>query len=93
MGTQLDVSKLRDLAYRLWEERGKPVGRADEDWFEAERRLQSDQHRAESAAVDEAMRESFPASDPPSSGLPDKPPVNVKKRKSSPPQRPPVGGS
>jgi Protein of unknown function (DUF2934) len=83
VGTQVDIRKQRELAYRLWEERGRPEGRAEEDWFEAERRLQSDQHRAESAAVDEAARESFPASDPPSSHLPDKPPVNARRRKSS----------
>jgi hypothetical protein len=84
VGTQLDLGKQRELAYRLWEERGRPEGRPDEDWFEAERRLRSDQHEAESAAVDEAMRESFPASDPPSPHIPDKPPVNVKKRRLSP---------
>ena len=88
MGTQLDVGKQRELAYRLWEERGRPVGRPDEDWFEAGRRLQSDQHDAESAAVDEAARESFPASDPPSSHVPDKVPANAKKRRASPPRRP-----
>jgi hypothetical protein len=89
VGMQLDVRKQRELAYRLWEERGRPQGRPDEDWFEAERRLRSDQHEAESAAVDEAARESFPASDPPSPGLPDRPPVNAKKRKASAPRRPP----
>ena len=89
MGTQLDVRKQRELAYRLWEERGRPQGRPEEDWFEAERRLRSDQHEAESAAVDEAAQESFPASDPPSPGLPDKPPVNARKRKASAPRRPP----
>jgi hypothetical protein len=88
VGTQLDIAKQRELAYRLWEERGRPEGRAEEDWFEAERRLSSDQHRDESAAVDEALRESFPASDPPSSHLPDKPPVNVRKRRSAAPRRP-----
>lgn len=90
VGTQVDPGKQRELAYRLWEERGRPEGRAEEDWFEAERRLRSDQHRDESAAVDEAVRESFPASDPPSTHLPDKPPVNVKKRRPSVPRsRPP----
>ena len=89
MGTQLDVGKQRELAYRLWEERGRPEGRAEEDWFEAERRLLTGQHEAESAAVDEAARESFPASDPPSTGIPDKPPVNSRKRKTAAPRRPP----
>ena len=89
MATQLDVRKQRELAYRLWEERGRPVGRPEEDWFEAERRLRSNQYETKSAAVDEAARESFPASDPPSSGLPDKPPVNARKRKVSAPRRDP----
>jgi Protein of unknown function (DUF2934) len=88
VGTQLDSREQRELAYRLWEERGKPQGRPDEDWFEAERRLQSDQHQADSAAVDEAAQESFPASDPPSTHLPDTPPVNAKKRKPRTVRRP-----
>jgi hypothetical protein len=90
--TKFDLRKQRELAYRLWEERGRPEGRAEEDWLEAGRRLESEQHRADSAAVDEAARESFPASDPPSSHLPDKPPVNVKKRK-PPAPRPPAGST
>jgi hypothetical protein len=87
VGTQVDVRKQRELAYRLWEERGRPEGRPEEDWFEAERRLNTNQHKADSNAVDEALRESFPASDPPSSHLPDKPPVNVRKRKPQAPRR------
>jgi hypothetical protein len=89
VGTQLDVRKQRELAYRLWEERGRPEGRPDEDWFEAERRLSSYEHDDQSAAVDEAAFESFPASDPPSTHLPDKPPVNVKKRRPTVTRRPP----
>ncbi len=73
---QLDREAVRKLAYRLWEERGRPEGRADEDWFAAERRLQGEQKSA-SRTVDEAARESFPASDPPASTLPDKPPANA----------------
>ena len=77
----VDVQKQRELAYRLWEERGRPLGRADEDWFEAERRLRSGDHDAESKTVDEAARESFPASDPPSIHIPDKKPVNSDRRR------------
>ena len=68
----MDIERQRQLAYRLWEERGRPIGRADEDWFEAERRLRSNAHDAESQAIDEAVRESFPASDPPSTSIPGK---------------------
>lgn len=28
------------LAYQIWEERGRPIGSAEADWYEAERRLQ-----------------------------------------------------
>jgi hypothetical protein len=86
---QVDPGKQRALAYRLWEERGRPEGRPEEDWFEAERRLLSNQHEADSAAVDEAVRESFPASDPPSTHMPDRPPP--KKRRQSMSRRPPSG--
>jgi hypothetical protein len=68
----VDTDKQRRLAYRLWEERGRPLGRADEDWFEAERRMRTGEHDADSQAVDEGSRESFPASDPPSTSVPGK---------------------
>jgi hypothetical protein len=77
----VDIERKRELAYRLWEERGRPVGRAEEDWFEAERRLQSGDHDAESKAVDESIRESFPASDPPSPAVPDKKPMASERRR------------
>ena len=86
---QVDPGRQRELAYRLWEERGRPEGRPEEDWFEAERRLLSNQHEADSAAVDEAVRESFPASDPPSTHMPDRPPP--KKGRQSMSRRPPSG--
>ena len=31
--------EIQALAYRLWLERGAPIGSPDEDWFEAESRL------------------------------------------------------
>ena len=29
------------LAYQIWEERGRPAGSAEVDWYEAERQLQT----------------------------------------------------
>ncbi len=76
MTMQHDPENIRELAYRLWIERGAPEGDAEADWFEAERRLIG-KRKTDSQVVDEAVKESFPASDPPASGLPDKPPANA----------------
>lgn len=32
-------AKIEKLAYRFWEERGRPSGSPEEDWFKAEREL------------------------------------------------------
>jgi hypothetical protein len=42
-----DETEVAELAYRLWLERGCPVGSDQEDWFQAESTLRS---RNESAA-------------------------------------------
>jgi hypothetical protein len=76
MNTQPDPRAVRDLAYRLWERRGCPEGEDQADWFEAERQLGSGR-KTDSQIVDEAVKESFPASDAPATGLPDKPPANA----------------
>jgi hypothetical protein len=34
-------SDIAALAYKLWQERGCPEGSPDEDWYEAQRKLQS----------------------------------------------------
>ena len=73
-----DQNSVRELAYRLWEERGRPQGRPEEDWYAAERRLSDP--AARSKLVDEAVKESFPASDPPATGLPDEPPANAEEK-------------
>jgi hypothetical protein len=36
--SQLDIA---NLAYAIWQARGCPLGSAEEDWLEAERRLQA----------------------------------------------------
>lgn len=46
---------IRDLAYRLWEEEGRPEGREAEHWLIAERRLQSDE-AAREAPVKKAKK-------------------------------------
>jgi hypothetical protein len=76
MNRQPDPQAVRDLAHSLWEQRGKPEGEAERHWFEAERLLGAEP-RTDSQRVDESVRESFPASDAPASGLPDKPPANA----------------
>lgn len=71
MNKHSDENAIRELAHRLWNDRGRRDGYADQDWLDAERRLQS------GAAVDESSKQSFPASDPPASHTPDEPPVNA----------------
>lgn len=39
-GTTSDETALR--AYRLWEQRGSPLGSPDEDWFRAEQEILSE---------------------------------------------------
>jgi len=35
-----DYDEISDLAHKIWLRRGSPEGSPDEDWFEAERRLE-----------------------------------------------------
>jgi hypothetical protein len=69
-----------ELAYQLWQARGCPVGTAEQDWLDAERQLRSATRTTQAAtskAVDDSLKDTFPASDPPSSHMPDKPPANA----------------
>jgi hypothetical protein len=79
MNRQPDPQAVRELAHSLWEQRGKPEGEAERHWFEAERLLGA-QPRTDNQRVDESVRESFPASDAPASGVPDKPPANAERK-------------
>ena len=76
---RVDPETIRTRAHRLWDERGRRSGHADEDWFEAERQLVNESRSTPSSskAVDECAKQSFPASDPPASHLPDEPPSNA----------------
>lgn len=71
-----DKKTVQQLAYELWEKRGRPDGSADEDWYAAEHELGGGRSRG----VDESVRESFPASDPPASGMRDEPPANAEEK-------------
>jgi hypothetical protein len=37
--SEVDQTKVRERAYQLWEDEGRPHGRHDEHWFQAERDL------------------------------------------------------
>jgi hypothetical protein len=67
-----------ELAYRLWQARGCPDGTAEQDWLEAEKQIQATRSRSQSSdALDDSLKGTFPASDPPASRLPDVPPANA----------------
>jgi Protein of unknown function (DUF2934) len=79
-----------ELAYRLWQARGCPEGSAERDWLDAEKQLRSTQRATEprtvepratksttSDAIDSALQDTFPASDPPASQRADVPPANA----------------
>ncbi len=51
--------QIRSHAYRLWEKAGRPEGRDDEFWLEAEREL-----RAEGETSDDPLTEPLPQSLP-----------------------------
>ncbi len=52
--------RVRERAYQLWEQAGRPDGRHDEFWHQARGEV-----APEDVKVDVAMEDTFPASDPP----------------------------
>jgi hypothetical protein len=68
-----------ELAYELWEARGRPHGSPEQDWLAAEQLAAQPQAESDSRSdqVEEALAESFPASDPPARHTPDVPPSNA----------------
>jgi hypothetical protein len=79
-GPRPDSEAIRELAYHLWEADGRRHGSAEDYWLQAERQLASGiapTRAATARAVDDSIKQSFPASDPPASRIPDVPPVNA----------------
>ncbi|HSD75534.1 MAG TPA: DUF2934 domain-containing protein [Steroidobacteraceae bacterium] len=54
MSHPVDLSAIRDLAYRLWEARGRRHGHAIDDWLDAERQVKASQ---DSAPLPDVTRE------------------------------------
>jgi Protein of unknown function (DUF2934) len=76
---QDDHRAIAELAYRLWEARGRPEGEHEQIWLDAERQWKRDRNAGSTPTpvIDKTLEDSFPASDPPASRLPDKPPSNA----------------
>jgi hypothetical protein len=81
-----DHRSIGELAYQLWQARGCPQGSAEQDWLEAERQLDAappkqpviaKQPVTASKEIDDSLKATFPASDPPATQRPDHPPVNA----------------
>ncbi len=63
---EVSEQQVRERAYALWEEAGSPTGRETEFWSRARDELMRAQEAGEIVQndLDQAGRESFPASDP-----------------------------
>ena len=86
----IDHRSIGELAYQLWQARGCPQGSAEQDWLEAERRLDAaapkypvtaNQPVTASKEIEDSLKSTFPASDPPATQRPDHQAVNGVTRK------------
>jgi Protein of unknown function (DUF2934) len=57
--------RIRRRAYELYLQRGNQPGSELDDWFQAEEEIRSAEDEATDGSIDEAIEESFPASDSP----------------------------
>ncbi len=76
MDTQSDHASIEEVAYQIWEQRGRQAGSSEDCWREAELRCREERARC-TKAMDDALKASFPASDPPASHIPDDVPINA----------------
>jgi Protein of unknown function (DUF2934) len=69
---QDDHLAIAELAYRLWEARGRPEGAHEQIWLDAERQWKRDgnANSTSAPAIDKTLKDSFPARDPPAGRLP-----------------------
>lgn len=44
---EVERTEVEKLAYHLWQERGRPIGSPDEDWFRAEAKLRQQNSKYE----------------------------------------------
>lgn len=66
------ATEIRELAYRLWEERGRGEGNSEQDWLDDERRITDARSTITPpgtsnavGTIDESLEEPFQAIDPP----------------------------
>jgi Protein of unknown function (DUF2934) len=82
---------IAELAYQLWNARGRPHGSEEEDWLEAERQLTAAEEPDRESVVDASLKETFPASDPAASHIPDVPPSNAAEKWNAAGKKPRTG--
>ena len=60
----ISEDEIRERAHKIWMEEGCPHGRDREHWQQAIEELERGEGSASSGDLDEALADSFPASDP-----------------------------